>query len=130
MLSLFEDELGLQVDDHATDRSGRLDGQVEVLDLLVHVSSVQIDGLGGNGRYFSRNSLVYQFAKSEGQLPQDDAVQKRVEYVLHRDGQHGSDVLVAIEDRVDVVREGFLFGVEDGVDDSTYHLVCYLHGFI
>lgn len=58
MLSFLHDELRLNVDDCASDGSGRLDSQVEVLYLLVDNFRVDVDGCGRNRGHFTDDSGV------------------------------------------------------------------------
>ena len=62
MLSFFHDEVGLNVDNSASDGFGRLYGQVEVLDLLVDGFGVYVYGCGGDGGHFAQHCGVDEFA--------------------------------------------------------------------
>lgn len=58
-------------------------------------------------------------------LPEDDTVLHGVKDLRCRDRNDILDIRVIPEDLVDMVGEGFLLGVENGVDDG---LCLFIHG--
>jgi hypothetical protein len=65
VLALLHDQRGSDVDHCAADCSGGLDGQIEVLDLLIDVVAVDVDGCWGNGGHLAEDCSVDELAALE-----------------------------------------------------------------
>ena len=95
VLSFLHDELWPDVDDHAADGPGGLDGQVQVLYFLVGVGGFHIDSFRGNGRNFAIiHGFIDEFTGIRENLPEDDSVMHCVKDLVGRDGQKVLDVRV------------------------------------
>ena len=133
VLSFFHNEFWSDIYNHTTDRSGRLNSQVQVLYFLVGIGDFHIDSLWGNGRDFAIHGFIDKLTKFNTKLPEYNSVMHCIKDLIRGDGQQIFDVRVIFEDFIDMVCEGILFRVQDCVDDGFWliiHNIFYIHQYI
>ena len=119
MFSFFHNELWPDIDDHATNGSGRLDCQVQILYFLVSVGGFHVDSLRGNRRNFAIiHGFIDKLTGVNKNLPKYDSVMHCIKDVVGGDGENVLDIWVIFQDLVDMVCEGIPFRVQDGMDDG------------